>query len=98
MTSLLTKTKSLDTQVSTNTQNISNKQNLLIPGTNITIDGNNIISSSGGGSITQAQLDSQQDTLSAGTNITTSLSNVIASSDKTKQDILTYTSDLVIKW
>ena len=49
MTSLLTKIKTLDTKISTNTQNISNKQNLLIPGTNITIDINNIISSSGGG-------------------------------------------------
>ena len=42
MTSLLTKIKCLDTQISTNTQNISNKQNILTPGTNITIDGNNI--------------------------------------------------------
>jgi hypothetical protein len=57
MTSLLNKIKTLD---STNTQNISNKQNILRPGTNITIDSNNIISSSGGGSVTQAQLDENQ--------------------------------------
>jgi len=50
--SLLTKIKTSDTKNSTNTQNISNKQNILTPGTNISIDGNNIISSSG--SITQA--------------------------------------------
>ena len=48
MTSLLTKIKSLDSQISTNTENISNKQNILTAGTNITIY-NNIISSSGGG-------------------------------------------------
>ena len=54
MTSLLTKIKTLDTKISTNTQNISSKQNILIPGTNITIDSNIIISS--GGSVTQSQL------------------------------------------
>ena len=53
MTSLLTKIKILDTQVTTNTQNISNKQNTLTAGTNISIS-NNTISSIG--SITQAQL------------------------------------------
>ena len=56
MTSSLTKIKSLDTHVSTNTQNISNKQNTLIAGTNITIDVNNNISSSG---INQSQLDTK---------------------------------------
>ena len=71
MTSLLTKIKSLDTKISTYTQNISNKQNLLTAGTNITIDSNNIISSSGGGSITQAQLDEKQPTLTSTSNITT---------------------------
>ena len=96
MTSLLTKIKSLETQISTNTENISNKQDVLTAGNNITIDENNIISSSGGGSITQGDLDLKQDKLTAGTNITISASNVISSSDKTKQDILTYTSDLVI--
>jgi len=96
MTSLLTKIKSLETQISTNTENISNKQDVLTAGNNITIDENNIIFSSGGGSITQGDLDSKQDKLSAGTNITISSSNVISSSDKTKRDILTYTSDLVI--
>jgi hypothetical protein len=40
MTSLLTKIKSLDSQVLTNTENISNTQNLLTAGTNITIDVN----------------------------------------------------------
>ena len=35
MTSLLTKIKSLDTQISTNTENISNKQDALTAGTNI---------------------------------------------------------------
>jgi hypothetical protein len=71
MTSLLTKIECLDTQVSTNTSNISNKQNLLIPGTNITIDSNNLISSSGGGSVTQSQLNIKQDTLTSTSNITT---------------------------
>jgi hypothetical protein len=71
MTSLLTKIKTLDTKISTNTQNISNKQNILTPGTNITIDSNNIISSSGGGSITQAQLDEKENKLTSTSNITT---------------------------
>jgi hypothetical protein len=70
MTSLLTKIKSLDTQISTNTQNISNKQYKLTAGTNITIDENNVISSSGG-SVTQSQLDLKQDTLTSTSNITT---------------------------
>ena len=48
----------------------------------------NVIYSSGGGSITQGDLDLKQDKLTAGTNITISSSNVISSSDKTKQDIL----------
>ena len=68
MTSLLTKIKSLDTQVSTNTENISNKQNLLTAGTNITIDENNMISS---GAINQSQLDTKQNTLTSTTNINT---------------------------
>ena len=71
MTSLLTKIECLDTQVSTNTSNISNKQNLLIPVTNITIDSNNLISSGGGGSVTQSQLNIKQDTLTSTSNITT---------------------------
>ena len=70
MTSLLTKIKSLDTKISTNTQNISNKRNILTPGSNMTIDSNNIISSSGG-SVTQSQLDLKQDTLTSTSNITT---------------------------
>jgi hypothetical protein len=36
---------------------VNGKQDLLTAGTNITIDGNNIISSSGGGGITQGDLD-----------------------------------------
>jgi hypothetical protein len=80
MTSLLTKIKTLDTKILNYTQNISNKQNLLIPGTNITIDGNNMISSSDDGSITQAELDLKQDKLSAGTNITIDENNIISSS------------------
>jgi phosphoribosylamine-glycine ligase len=43
MTSLFTKIKSLDTQISSNTQNISIKQDALTAGNNITIDENNII-------------------------------------------------------
>ena len=70
MTSLLTKIISLDTKISTNTQNISNKQYKLTAGTNITIDENNVISSSGG-SVTQSQLDLKQDTLTSTSNITT---------------------------
>ena len=70
MTSLLTKIKSLDTQNSTNTQNISNKQYKLTAGTNITIDENNVISSSGGGSVTQAQLDEKQNLITSSTNLT----------------------------
>jgi hypothetical protein len=70
MTSLLTKIKSLDTKISTNTQNISNKQYKLTAGTNKTIDENNVISSSGG-SVTQSQLDEKQNTLTLSSNITT---------------------------
>ena len=64
MTSLLTKIKSLDAQVSTNTENISNKQDALTAGNNITIDVNNNISSSG---INQSQLDTKQSTLNSTT-------------------------------
>ena len=71
MTSLLTKIKTLDTKISTYTQNISNKQNILTPGTNITIYSNNKISSSGGGSITQAQLDEKENKLTSTSYITT---------------------------
>ena len=39
------------------------KQDKLSAGTNITIDANNIISSSRGGGITQSQLDAKQDIL-----------------------------------
>ena len=49
---------------------LSGKQNVLTQGTNITIDENNIISSSGGG-ITQSQLDTKQNTLTPTSNITT---------------------------
>jgi hypothetical protein len=101
MTSLLTKIKSLDTQISTNTENISNKQDALTAGNNITIDENNIISSSGGGSITQGDLDLKQDKLTAGTNITIDVNNNISSSGfitqsqlDTKQNKLTTTSNI----
>jgi hypothetical protein len=57
---------------------ISSKQNVLIPGTNIIIDSNNIISSSGG--ITQSQLDTKQKILTAGTNIIIDSNNMISSS------------------
>ena len=101
MTSLLTKIKSLDTQISKNTENISNKQNSLTAGNNITIDENNIFFSSGGGSITQGDLDLKQDKLTAGTNITIDENNIISSSGggitqsqlDTKQNTLTSTSN-----
>ena len=46
---------------------LSGKQNILTQGTNITIDENNIISSSGG--ITQSQLDTKQETITISTNL-----------------------------
>jgi hypothetical protein len=71
MTSLLTKIKSLHSQISTNTQNISNKQNLLTAGTNIIFDENYMISSGGGGSnITQEDLDLKQYLITSSTNLT----------------------------
>jgi len=42
---------------------LSGKQNILTQGTNITIDENNVISSSGGGSINQSELDLKQNIL-----------------------------------
>ena len=42
---------------------IASKQNILTQGNNITIDENNVISSSGGGSITQSELDFKQNIL-----------------------------------
>jgi pectate lyase len=86
MTSLSTKIKTLDTKILTNTQNISNKQNILTPGTNISIDGNNTISSSGG--ISQSQLDTKQNILQAGENITIS-NNIISSTGGITQSQLT---------
>ena len=85
MTSLLTKIKTLDTKISTNTQNISNKQNILIPGTNISISNNTI---SATGSITQSQLNLKQDILQAGENITIS-NNIISSTGGITQSQLT---------
>jgi hypothetical protein len=85
MTSLLTKIKSLDTKILTNTQNISNKQNILIPGTNISISNNTI---SATGSITQSQLNLKQDILQAGENITIS-NNIISSTGGITQSQLT---------
>jgi hypothetical protein len=85
MTSLLTKIKILDTQVTTNTQNISNKQNTLTAGENIIISNNTI---SATGSITQSQLDTKQNILQAGENITLS-NNVISSSGGITQAQLT---------
>ena len=49
----------------------TNKQNKLIAGNNITIDENNLISSSGGGSISQEDLDLKQYTLTSTSNIIT---------------------------
>ena len=85
MTSLLTKIKSLDTKISTNTQNISNKQNTLTAGENIIIS-NNTISTTG--SITQSQLNLKQDILQAGENITIS-NNIISSTGGITQSQLT---------
>ena len=48
---------------------IASKQNTLSPGTNITIV-DNVISSSGGGSITQEDLDLKQDLINSSTNLT----------------------------
>ena len=61
MSSLLQQIKSLD----------ANKQNSLTAGTNITIDANNVISSSGGegGEVTQAELDLKQDVITTATDI-----------------------------
>jgi hypothetical protein len=62
MSSLLQQIKSLD----------ANKQNSLTAGTNITIDANNVISSTGGtggGEVTQAELDLKQDVITTATDI-----------------------------
>ena len=62
MSSLLQQIKSLDI----------NKQNTLQPGTNITIDANNVISATGGtdgGGITQEQLDAKEDLITTTTDI-----------------------------
>ena len=62
MSSLLQQIKSLD----------ANKQNSLTAGTNITIDANNVISSTGGtggGEVTQADLDLKQDVVTTATDI-----------------------------
>jgi hypothetical protein len=62
MSSLLQQIKSLDI----------NKQNALSPGTNITIDENNVISAAGGtdgGGITQEQLDAKEDLITTTTDI-----------------------------
>jgi hypothetical protein len=70
--------KILNLQSSLNTlqDNIDLKQNILTSGTNITIDENNIISSTGGGGgITQEQLDTKQNTLTSSSNITTGTIN-----------------------
>ena len=76
------------------------KQDKLTAGTNITIDSNNIISSSGG--ITQSQLDTKQNVLTAGNNITIS-NNTISSSGgitqsqlDTKQNVLTAGNNITI--
>jgi hypothetical protein len=60
----------IGSEVSSLQTQVNGKQNILTVGTNITIDENNIISSTGGGSITQEDLDLKQDSLTAGTNIT----------------------------
>ena len=44
---------------------LDSKQNILIAGNNITIDGNTISSSGGGDGITQADLDTKQDILTS---------------------------------
>jgi len=62
---------------------LDGKQNTLTAGNNITIDVNNVISSSGGGGgITQEQLDGKQNTLLAGQNITIS-GNTVSSTSST---------------
>ena len=45
---------------------LDSKQNILIAGNNITIDGNTISSSGGGGGITQADLNTKQDFINDG--------------------------------
>ena len=70
MSSLLQQIKSLD----------ANKQNSLTAGTNITIDANNVISSSGGegGEVTQADLDLKQDVITTATNINLNTLNTVS--------------------
>ena len=79
---------------------LNTKQNTLIAGENITIT-NNTISSTGGGSITQEDLDLKQNTLVAGTNISIS-GNTISSTGgitqaqlDTKQNTLTSSTNIL---
>jgi hypothetical protein len=83
---------------------LDTKQDTLTAGTNLTIDANNVISStaSGGGEVTQADLDLKQDILTAGDNITIT-GDVISSSGgitqaqlDTKQDTLTAGDNITI--
>jgi len=90
----ISKTLNLQSSLTNLQDNINLKQNILTSGTNITIDENNVISSSGG-SITQGDLDLKQDKLTAGTNITIDANNNISSTGgitqsqlDTKQNIL----------
>jgi len=80
-------------------------QGKLTAGDNITIKGDVISSTGGGGEVTQAQLDTKQDTLTAGTNITIDANNVISSTGggevtqvqlDTKQDLLTAGDNITI--
>ena len=65
---LLVKGIELDAKITNAT---SGKQDTLTPGTNITIDANNIISAAGGtdGGITQEQLDAKEDLITTSTDI-----------------------------
>ena len=59
----ISKTLNLQSSLTNLQDNINLKQNILTSGTNITIDENNVISSSGGGSINQSELDLKQNIL-----------------------------------
>ena len=87
MTSLLTKIKSLDTQVSTNTENISNKQSTLTSTSNITTG---TISS---GNITAPTITASTNLLYGSNNVGTKIGQL----ETNKQNTLTTTTDLTLR-
>jgi hypothetical protein len=81
----ISKTLNLQSSLTNLQDNIDLKQNTLVAGDNITITGNMISSTGGGGgSITQGDLDLKQDKLTAETNITT---GTISSGSITGRDL-----------